>query len=597
MRMSARCAVVLCGLVVAACGPRRPAPRASRSGLDAALARREKELTGAQRRLAELLQRDERPGAAAQSLDTSRAVAEIRRVRQALARISLTESDRRALRAFCRGNLAEAQRLFQQSEKERPGRPFPAYFLGAVALERGRPGKARANFHRAIARQAECRSARVLARLADLWPARGKPRGADLCVLFERACRQVADELGLQWPAGRSVVEPFLSPLLADPVLLKAQEVVGEFARDDLWNLADRMAKAKDPGEKLRLALTMGENIFADALVHTLARDHPRDRRVQTFVFLYRWFARRPPATGDFREELAAARRRDPDNGVLVLLGIAPGAKAEDERSYPPLSEDEVAEFRRGVRSRRFETFAAFGRGEIERYRRQRYGPFASALGPVPLPFVHARLARVARRAAATVGRLLEAGKTDEALKLASDVEALAERLLAESKEARVRLAADAILDALYEAMGIYAAKAGKKPLLRTCVERRAEICRRRAERMVAWDAFLVTMSRMPVPRVSDAAASVERSNDAIAEVFRRKLAAEPQRHFEWAMGALSAATSGRTPAGAGEWLVVLAELRNRNAVPLLIRLAGHRDPLIAHLATAAFKATAEGGR
>ncbi len=380
-------------------------------------------------------------------------------------------------------------------------------------------------------------------------------------------------------------------------MLLKAQEAVAQFAREDVWDLAERMSSARTPSEKLQAVVAMGQGVFADALIHTLARDFPGDRRLQTFLFLYRNFVRRPARSGDFAEELADARRRDPENGVLALLGMSLGATTGGQRSYPALSEAELADFRRGVRAARLETLVAFGREWAEEYRHDRYGPFASSLPPLPLPFAHTRLAHVARRAAATVGRLLGEGKTDEALKLASDVETLAQRLLDESKEARVRLVADAILDALYETIGEHAARAGKKPLLATCLERRAEISRRRAERMAAWDPFLVTMGRMPVARLADAAARVGRSSEVVAEVFRRKLAAEPERYFHKAMAALSGATSQSAPAGAEEWLVVLAALRNRNAVPLLIRLAGHRDPLVAHLATAAFKATAEGER
>jgi len=596
MRVTVPLLAALGLVLVCGCEPRRPVAQPPASPLDAALAEREEKLAEAQRKLLDLLER-EKESRSNRSLDTSRALDDIRRVRQALARVVVTELDTSALRAYCRGDLARAEEFFEQSERSRPGRAFPAYFLGAIALERGRVGRARESFRAALRREPECRSARVLARLAELWPPRSQPSAAELCVLFERACREVADELGLGWPGQAPMVGPFPSPLLADPVLLKAQEAVAQFAREDVWDLAERMTSARTPGEKLQAVVAMGQGVFADALIHTLARDFPDDRRLQTFLFFYRNFVRRPSRAADFAEEVAAARLRDPENGVLILLSISPGGGSGGQRSYPALSDEEVADFRRGVRAPRPETLVALGREWAEGYRRQRYGPFASSLPPLPLPFVHTRLAHVARRAAATVGRLLGEGKTDEALKLASDVEALAQRPLDESKEARVRLVADAILDALYEAIGEHAARAGKKPLLATCLERRAEISRRRAERLMAWEPSLATMARMPVGRLADAAARVERSCEAIAEVFRRKLAAEPERYFHKATAALSGATSQSAPAGAEEWLVVLAELRNRNAVPLLIRLAGHRDPLIAHLATAAFKATAEGER
>jgi len=591
-----RFALPLALLLAWACQPRHPQKPPPASRLDAALAEREKQLAAAQRSLLEAIQR-QKPSADQRPLDTSRTLAEIRRVRKALARITLTEDDTSALRAYCRGNLAQAEDLLEESERARPGRAFPPYLLAAIALERGRLSQAARNFRRTLQREPESRTARLLARLTDLYPPRRHPPPPDLCVLFEKACRDVADELALNWPAQSDLPGPFPSPLLADPLLLKAQEVVARFARDDLWDLADRMEKARDPEEKLRTVLMMGENLFADALLHSLARDFPQNPTIHTFLFFYRNFARRNPRPARFADELAAARKRDPENGVLILLAISPGTSAAGNHDYPPLDDHELAEFTRGVRAPRFLTFVAFAGQEIDDHRRSRLGPFAAAIAPTLSPFIHPRLAHLARRAAASVGLLLQKAKTEEALRLASDIESLAQRLLAESKEARVRLVADAILDALYETMGDYAARAAKRPLLLTCLERRAEIARRRAHRMLAWDQFLLTMARIPVPTLASAAATLQRSSEAIEALFHRKLAVEPERYFQRAMTVLSGADTQNAPAGAAEWLVVLAELRNRNAVPLLIRLAGHRDPLIAHLATAAFEATAEGSR
>ncbi len=141
MRANVRLLAALVLVLVCGCEPRRPVAQPPASRLDAALAEREKKLAEAQRKLLDLLER-EKESRSNRSLDTSRALEDIRRVRQALGRVVVTELDTSALRAYCRGDLDEAQELLERSERSRPGRAFPAYFLGAIALERGRRGRA-----------------------------------------------------------------------------------------------------------------------------------------------------------------------------------------------------------------------------------------------------------------------------------------------------------------------------------------------------------------------------------------------------------------------------------------------------------------------
>jgi hypothetical protein len=217
------------------------------------------------------------------------------------------------------------------------------------------------------------------------------------------------------------------------------------------------------------------------------------------------------------------------------------------------------------------------------------------------VPSIYGHLAGVARRAAAAATELFEQGKADDALRLCSDLEAIATRAHEEAKTARSLLLADAILDCLHGAMQSYAAKADRKPLLKTCVERRATIVRHKAERLVAWDLYLVTLFRIPVRSLAEAAMQLEESPDLIREVAAQKLKADPAKYYQQAMARLAAITDDRAPiagdglpADAYEHLVILGDLKNRNAVPLLIRLAGHPDPLLAHLATRAFSAIAE---
>jgi len=98
----------------------------------------------------------------------------------------------------------------------------------------------------------------------------------------------------------------------------------------------------------------------------------------------------------------------------------------------------------------------------------------------------------------------------------------------------------------------------------------------------------------MPVRRLVEAATEAEDSPALIREFAALKLKADPDRYYKQATDLLAAVADDQVPDGAYEQAVILADLRNRNAVPRLIALAGHPDRLLAHLATRAFTAIAE---
>jgi hypothetical protein len=173
-------------------------------------------------------------------------------------------------------------------------------------------------------------------------------------------------------------------------------------------------------------------------------------------------------------------------------------------------------------------------------------------------------------------------------------VEAIAARAWEETKNAKAQLLQDAVADALYGQIQAYAAKGERKPLVASCVERRAAVCRHKADRLVAWDTELLTLFRMPVRRLVEAAMELEDSPTLIQQFAALKLKADPQRYFKQAMDLLADVPDDDVPDAAYEQVVILGRLRNRSAVPRLITLAGHPDRLLAHLAARAFTAIAE---
>ncbi len=602
MRRIARTPILIALALVASCdlpeeeaAGTRPAAAREPKGIEGRLARREKTLDAARDRLREAAKgvspkAEDAPGEVKEFVGVDRMQAEVAKIRAAVAKVAVTDDDRAGLAAYCAGDLARARKLFTSSDALRRDREFPAWFLGAVALQEGEWPQARDWFTKAATRNRQCRGAVLLRRLATLCQGRGAASTAQLLLLFEQACRETRKELSLG-PLAPSAANAFVPPLASDPVLFKAQELLGDIARRHFWDVADALAEAATPEEKLGLVLLMGDSPLADTLIQGLAEEYRTDRETQAFAFLHRHFARsRPPEV--LAADLAGITAFDKENGALLLLRIA---AHQQEKGFPPLSDAEIALLAQAARAKEFRSYAAYRRP-------QRHAAYFTAFGGLlpyapmtRVPSIYGHVAGVARRAAATVGLLLEQGKTEEALKLAADTEALAGRAWDEAKSARAQLLQDAVVDALYGAIQAHAVKAGQKPLVASCVERRAGLCRHKADRLVAWDADLVTLFRMPVRRLAEAAMAAEDSPALIHELAGLRLKAEPERYFKQAMDLLTTVGDGPPPEGACEQVILLGHLRNPNAVPRLIALAGHPDPLLARLATKAFTAIAEG--
>jgi len=593
--------IPLAALLVASCEPPVPPPAKRPTRLESQLARREKGLDAASGRLKAAAKQvspkaEDVPPKLKDLVGVDRMKAEIERIREAVARVSVTDQDAAGLASYCAGEHAEARKQFIASDAQRPGRELPVYFLGAIAFQEGNWAQARDFFTKTVARSPRCRSAYLLRRLATLCQGRGAASTAQLLLLFEQACRETAKELALDPKAqAPSVANAFAPPLASDPVLFKAQELLGDIARKHFWELGDALTDAKTPEEKLGLVLLMGDTPVADTLIQGLAEEYRSDPEIRTFAFLHRYFAAMAQARPreHFAADLAAASALDKDNGALLLLAIpaAPVGGASVPRVF---SDDESTLLGKAARAKEFRTYAAHRRP-------QRLAGYLAAFGALlpyapmtQVPSIYGHLAGVARRAAATVAALLEQGKVDEALKLTSDVEALAARVWEETKNAKAQLLQDAVADALYGQIQAYATKGERKPLVASCVERRAAVCRHKTDRLVAWDAELLTLFRMPVRRLVEAAMELEDSPTLIQGFAALKLKADPQRYFKQATDLLADVPDDDVPDAAYEQVVILGRLRNRNAVPRLITLAGHPDRLLAHLAARAFTAIAE---
>jgi hypothetical protein len=590
----------LAALLVASCETPVPPPAKRPTRLETQLARREKGLDAASGRLKAAAKEvspkaEDVPPKLKDLVGVDRMKAEIEKIRQAVARVSVTDQDATGLAAYCAGEHAEARRQFIASDAQQPNREFPVYFLGAMAFQEGNWAQARDFLTKTVARNPRCRSAYLLRRLATLCQGRGAAGAAQLLLLFEQACRETAKELALDPKAqSPSVANVFVPQLASDPVLFKAQELLGDIARKHFWELGDALTDAKTPEEKLGLVLLMGDTPVADTLIQGLAEEYRSDPEIRTFAFLHRYFA--ASTQGRPREhlaaDLAAVSALDKDNGALLLLAIPAKPSAPEGRTT--LSDEEITLLGKAARAKEFCTYAAYRRP-------QRLAGYLAAFGALlpyapmtQVPSIYGHLAGVARRAAATVAALLEQGKVDEALKLTSDVEAIAARAWEETKNAKAQLLQDAVADALYGQIQAYAAKGERKPLVASCVERRAAVCRHKADRLVAWDTELLTLFRMPVRRLVEAAMELEDSPTLIQQFAALKLKADPQRYFKQAMDLLADVPDDDVPDAAYEQVVILGRLRNRSAVPRLITLAGHPDRLLAHLAARAFTAIAE---
>ena len=589
----------LAAALLAACeGPQRPG-RKPPSRFESELSKREKALDSARAKLLEAARRadphaTDLPSPVKELAGVEATKAEIQKMRDAVAKLVVTDLDIEGLNAYCAGDAATAREKFRASDARQPGREFPLYFLAAQALHDSDVARAREGFAKVAALNPQCRSAVLLGHLARLCAGRKRLDATQFLILFDQASRETLKALSLEkFAQTPSLAHAFVPPLASDPVLFKCQELLGDIVKRDFWQLADAYAEGDSPEARLGIVLQMGDNVLADALVQSLAQDHPTHKDIRTFAFLHRYYARSPKSRDGFAAELAAVEKLDGDNGALALLSIP--ERAGGEAPPKPLTEAEAALLRKAARAKEFTTFAAWRRDERRAAHARRYGPFASCVPMTRMPDLYAHLAEVGRRGAASVAALLAEGKTDEALKLASDIEALAARADDEAKDARSQLLADTVLDALYQAMQAHAVKADLKPLLKTCVERRAEICAHSLGRMLAWDLNLVTLFRMPVRCLVDTAALLESSPDQIRRFSVQKLHANPEKYFQEAVGRLAAVDDGHVPSDACEQVLILAELKDRNAVPLLIRLAGHPNPLLAHLATRAFSTIAEG--
>ncbi|MBM4037531.1 MAG: HEAT repeat domain-containing protein [Planctomycetes bacterium] len=576
------------GCVGAAAKP----PSPTEAGLDEL----EKHLADIKERLGELLKpqgpkADEILGPLRKAFALDRMKGESQKVRDALAKVVITEDDADGLRLYCRSDYASAAKKFTDSDGSKPNREFPVYFLGAIAFQGEEYAKAEELFSQAIARNRECRSAFVLRRLAKLCDGRRGIPDLELALLFDQAARQAAADLALEKEIEEPTFAEMAFPTLAsDPVLYKMLEALDIIRAEDLGNLLKSLPEAKSVERKLTIALLTGSEVLAKPLVSAIAQEHPESKDAKVYAFLHRHYVRpyaelRKPLDG-FAAELTAVRQLDPDNGALMLLGIAPGPDGEDPEA---LKQEELALFRKGVKAREFRTFEGFLEAEVNREHTALYGGLWPCAPRARTPAITISIRWVAQRAAANIVQLAKGGKTDEAIGLLSDVEALTDRVRAEAYGwFRKTIGADMIVGPVYRTVRKSAQEAHDKRLLDRCLAGAAAVYRHEAEGHIVAGGFGFTPLRIPVLRLQQFLWRVEDTPGFATELYARRLRADPVRHYKSATKALAYAYEDYVMSSVYPNVVILGDLKNPEAVPLLAKLAKHSDPLLAYMAARA---------
>ncbi len=380
----------------------------------------------------------------------------IAEMKEAARSVVVTTQDRAGFDLYCKGAFTSAAKAFETSRKTKPGRPFPDYFLGLIAFQNADYPAAVAAFDRVIAADKTVTSAHLYKRLAELCAQEKALDDLTLLELFYQACTETEIKLGHERPEF-SLANVFSPWLLSDPVLFKCRELLVDVTRLRALDLARKYQEAKTPADKLLLGLLLAEGKSKEPFVTKLAKDHPDDRDVQVFAFLYKYFGpeggERRETSKTFDEELAAVRKLDPDNGALMLLAIRviPPERIErpDERTiykFTPLNDEERKLLATAVRAGRFETFNYYRWKDRETELTRCFGGFLYWQDPSwPGPNLYGRLLEITRRTSYHVGTLLEDGKVDEAVQLDQDVEALWANVVRERDWILTRSIADSV--------------------------------------------------------------------------------------------------------------------------------------------------------
>ena len=504
------------------------------------------------------------------------------------AKVVVTEPDLQALDAYAAGQFTQVEELLNDAAQAPDKRPFPLFLRGCALFELKRFSEAAACFDEALALQKDSRMCCLLAEMSrNLEESPGATDG-DIWTAFDFAYKVTTDRVPMPTEKGESpsLAAAFTSPISFDPIRARLDQAAALIRQKRQIGILQDYLKATDLNQQLDLALLMDEKLGRMAIVN-LSKEHPENKELQVFAFLVRYYggaddklSQRGP---NYAQDFAAAQADEPENGCLVLLGIA-----DTEDNYDqPLNAAEIDIFGRAVHCKEFNThFAYRGREAAAESRAQGGECFESLSQGHAGPIVLSTIRHIARRANINILKLFEDGKEAEAQALFADVRLLSAKVLSEhSGNTNALLSANGMTEPLCRKLQEYAVRANREDLLEKILPEREAVVRSEAVLSAgvenAWAFWELPVRRMPEIFWSDQPFSFYQ-NRALRllrlypDRFRTE-AIENLRHVSEA-GYKSYGFDCRA-------VVILQMLKDPKALPILEPMVGHADPLLSRLA------------
>jgi len=528
--------------------------------------------------------------------------------------IAVDEADMRGLEHYARCEYDQAAALFEESLAAEPAKEFPSYFLGCIAFEEGRYDQATAHFQAVYEENSACTTAYFLATLSGLCAKQAKPVGLlDIALLANMAEARVNKELIPPAPASSSK-DDLEGWTVHGPMTMRCKSAAAPILVAYEVQTARASMVEKDPEKAAALALLVKGKDIRDALLARLAKAHPDDVALQNVAFMARYFigagVLRHKDDDQLRKDLAAAVRREPDNGALLLLQIVmkppvevqvKGQPRPDYRDVP-LTEAEIGLLHRAAQAPEFNSYRTFQQGFRRTYGSDRVAGLAGlALGEPIEPGMH--WYNTKNRTTATMNALAAEGKMDAVVRLYGDAVEVAGRIMDEAPDdifgamTGVSWRA-ASAEALYDC----ALRAGGKELMQLALRDHSREIGDREVRVVVGDAVAAwPYDEIPVQRFMLAVEEAE--SPWSAEGLYRRLLREKHpeylkqalddygKHREWERK--QAAAGSPLPPDAFQYeyareAVLLGDLGDPKGVPALKEMAAGQGPLVAYMAKAA---------
>ncbi len=504
------------------------------------------------------------------------------------AKIVVTEPDLRALDAYAAGQFAQVEESLKDAANAPGKRPFPLFLRGCALFELKRFAEAAASFDEALALQKDSRMCCLLAEMSRNLEKSPDATDEDIWTAFDFAYKATMDRMPMPKEEGDSpsLAAAFTSPISFDPIRVRLDQVVARIRRNRQIGILQDYLKATDLNQQLDLALLMDKKLGRMAIV-SLSKEHPENKKLQVFAYLVRYYggaddklSQRGP---DYAQDFAAAQADEPENGCLVLLGIA-----DTEDNYDqPLNAAETDILKRAVHCKEFNThFGYRGREAAAESRAQGGECFESASQSHAGSVVLSTVRHVAHRADMNILKLFEAGKEAEAQALLSDVRLLAAKVRSENSDnVSALLSANVMTEPLNRKLQEYAVRLNREDLLEKILPEREAVMRSEAvlsagveNELAFWE---LPVRRMPEIFWSDKPFSFYQ--DRALRLLRlypdrfRNEAIEDLRHVSEA---------GYKPFDFDyRAVVILQTLKDPRALPILEPIIGHADPLLSRLA------------